>query len=131
MQVKKVRSFFFPIWVFFHKHSWFTGQQGKGEAISLNPLYYVHPLHRHHIDISRANAAESLPLHVASSWTRTENLWFPSASCLPLTYAPVRSYKLEAFSRLLKVLGTLGFWFLKTISKLSHLNFNENRLLNY
>ena len=26
------------IWVFFHVHSQFTGKQGKGEAISLNPL---------------------------------------------------------------------------------------------
>ena len=32
------RSHFFSIWVFFHEHSQFTGQQGKGEAISLTPL---------------------------------------------------------------------------------------------
>ena len=30
---------FFSIWVFFHKHSRFTGQQGKGEGISLTLLY--------------------------------------------------------------------------------------------
>ena len=27
--------FFFSLWVFLHEHSRFTGQQGKGEAISL------------------------------------------------------------------------------------------------
>ena len=31
--------FFAFIWVFFHEHSRFTGQQGMGEAISLSPLY--------------------------------------------------------------------------------------------
>ena len=28
---------FFSIWVYFHEHSRFTGQLGKGEAISLTP----------------------------------------------------------------------------------------------
>ena len=71
---------FFSIWIFFHKHSRFTGQQGKGEGIYLIPLYHFHPLHRH-LGISRAMTAESSPLHIASSWTRTGYLWFPSASC--------------------------------------------------
>ena len=44
----------------------------EGEAISLSP-------HRH-LDISRAIIAESSPLHIASSRTRTGNLRFPSAS---------------------------------------------------
>ena len=77
-----LRSFFFyffSIWVFFHEHSRFTGQQGKGEGNYLTPLYHFHPLHRH-LDISRAIAAESSPLHIAGSRTRTGNLWFPSAS---------------------------------------------------
>ena len=66
--------FFFSIWVFFHGHSRFTRQQGKGEGISfLTPFYLFHPLHRH-IDISQAITAESSPL------TRTWNLWFPGAS---------------------------------------------------
>ena len=30
-----------------HKHSQFTGQQEKGEAISLTLLYHFHSLHRH------------------------------------------------------------------------------------
>ena len=71
--------FFFSIWVFFHEHSRFTGQQGKGEGIYLTPLYHFHPLHRD-LDISRAMTAESSPLHIAGSRTRTGNLWFPSAS---------------------------------------------------
>ena len=70
---------FFFIWVFFHEQSRFTGQQGKGEAISLSPLYHFDPLHRY-LDISRVITAESSPLHIASSQTRTRNLWFPSAS---------------------------------------------------
>ena len=36
---------FFSFWVFFREHSRFTGLQGKGKAISLTPLYYLHPLH--------------------------------------------------------------------------------------
>ena len=71
--------FFFSIWVLFHEHSQFTGEQGKGEGIYLTPLYHFHPLHRH-LDISRAIAAESSPLHIAGSRTRTGNLWLPSAS---------------------------------------------------
>ena len=71
--------FFFSIWIFFHEHSQFTGQQGKGEGIYLTPLYHFHPLHRH-LDISRAITAKSSPLHIAGSRTRTGNLWFPSAS---------------------------------------------------
>ena len=71
--------FFFSMWVFFHEHSRITGLQGKGEGISLTPQYHFPPLHRH-LDISRAITAESSPLHIASSRTRTGNLWFPSAS---------------------------------------------------
>ena len=40
-----ILRFFFSIWVFFHEHSRFTGQQGKGEGIYLTPLYHFHPLH--------------------------------------------------------------------------------------
>ena len=51
----------FSIWVFYHEHSRFTGQQGKGEAISLTPLYHFHLLQRHlqHLGISRVITAES------------------------------------------------------------------------
>ena len=41
------QSFSFSLWVFFHEHSRFTGQQGKGEGIYLTPLYHFLPLHRH------------------------------------------------------------------------------------
>ena len=52
----------------------------KGEFISLSLFYHFHQLDRH-LDISRATTAESSPLHIASSRTRTGNLWFQSASC--------------------------------------------------
>ena len=48
-------------------------RHGRGEAIYLNPLYHPHSLHRH-LGISRVLTAESTPLHIASSWTRTGNL---------------------------------------------------------
>ena len=65
--------FFFSIWVFFHEHSRFTGQQGKGEGIYLTPLYHFHPLHRH-LDISRAIAAESSPFKTFCMETRLHNI---------------------------------------------------------
>ena len=37
----------FFIWVFFHEYSRFTGQQGKGEAIFLTPLYHFILLYKH------------------------------------------------------------------------------------
>ena len=42
----------FFVSVFFFEYSRFTGQQGKGEAISLYPFYHFHSLHRH-LDISQ------------------------------------------------------------------------------
>ena len=71
--------FFLSIWDFSHNHSRITGPQGKGEGISLTPHYHFHPLHRH-LDVRRAITAESSPLHIDSSRTRTGNLCFPSAS---------------------------------------------------
>ena len=65
--------FFFSIWDFFHEHSRITGLQGKEEGVSLTLHYHFHPLHRH-LGISRAITAESSPLHIASSQTRTGNL---------------------------------------------------------
>ena len=44
------------------------GTQGKGEGISLTPHYHFLLLHRHLV-ISRAFAAESSPLHIASNQT--------------------------------------------------------------
>ena len=72
---------FFSTWVFFHEHSRITGLQGKREGISLTPHYHFHSLHRH-IDISRAITAESSPLQIASSQTRTGNLWFSERKSL-------------------------------------------------
>ena len=73
-------DFFFLSGFLFHDHSQITELQGKGEGISWTPHYHFQPFHRH-LDIGRVITAESLPLHIASSWTRTGNLWFPSASC--------------------------------------------------
>ena len=42
----------------------FTGQQGKGDAISLTPLYYFHLLHRH-LEVNQAITAVSAPHHIA------------------------------------------------------------------
>ena len=76
---------FFLSGFFFHNH--FLSQQsnhrtagegGTGEGgISLTPQYHFHQLHSH-LDISRATAAESSPLHIGSSRTRAGNLWFHS-----------------------------------------------------
>ena len=77
--LNSIPIFFFSIRVFFYEHSWFTGQQGKGKAIFLSTPYQFHPLHKH-LDISRVITSESSPLHIASSRTRTGNLWFTSAS---------------------------------------------------
>ena len=60
---------------------------GEGEAISLTPLYHFHLLHRHLV-IIRAMTAVSSPLNIGSCRTRTGNLWFLSACCLPLSYVP-------------------------------------------
>ena len=59
-----LKLFIFSIWVFFHEHSRYTGQQEKGEAISLTLLYHFHPLHRY-LEISWAITAESSPLLAA------------------------------------------------------------------
>ena len=69
----------FSIWVFFHKHLRFTGQQVKGQVICLAPLYHFYPLYRHW-SISRETTAETSPLHIANSRTRNGNLWLPSTS---------------------------------------------------
>ena len=66
---------FFSIRVFFHEHSQFTGQQGTGKAISAVAFHHFHALRRHP-DISREVTAESSPLHVASSRTRTGTFGF-------------------------------------------------------
>ena len=56
---------FFSVWIFFYKYSRFTKQQGKGEAISIIPLYHYHPLHRQ-LGSSRAITAERSPLHICA-----------------------------------------------------------------
>ena len=95
---------FFSIWVFFHEHSRITGLKGKAESISLTPHYHFHPPHRH-LDVSRVITAESSHLHIASSRTRTGNLWLPSASCQPLVLWDDTDEKLQ---ELYKFINTLN-----------------------
>ena len=64
-EINLEKTSFFSVWVFFHEHSLFTGQQGGGGGYFFNPLYHFHLLHRH-FDISRVITAESSPLHVAA-----------------------------------------------------------------
>ena len=90
--VSNVRNFLFfflfPIWVFFHNHLQITELQGKVEGISLTPRHHFQPLHRH-LDISQAIIAMGLPLHIASSRTRTRNFWFLNATCTPSEFLQI------------------------------------------
>ena len=70
---------FFSIWVFFHENPRFTGQQRKGEIFCLTSLYHFYPLCRH-LSISRTTTAGNSPLRIASSRTRTGNVWLRSTS---------------------------------------------------
>ena len=58
---------------------------GEGEAISLTPLYYFHPLHRN-VGISQVITAECVPLLITSSRTRTGNLWLRAQNSLILNW---------------------------------------------
>ena len=77
--LKQLQILVFFLWVLFHEHSRVTGLQGKGESISFTLHYHFHPFHTH-LHISRAITAESSPLHIYSSQTRTGSLWFLSVS---------------------------------------------------
>ena len=78
-----------------HKSQDCRGRGGGGEGgISLTPHYHFYTLYRH-LHISQAITAESSPLHIASSWTRSKNLWLLSTSCKPLNYAPLKGLTLE------------------------------------
>ena len=66
---------FFSIWVLFHEHSRITGLQEKGEGIPLTSNYHLHLLHIC-LGISREITAESSPLHIVSSRTRTRTFGF-------------------------------------------------------
>ena len=75
--IKLCFDFFFFYLDFFSQPFTNHGTVGEGEGISLTPYYHFHPLHRH-LDIRRAITAESSPLHIGSSRSRTGDLWFPS-----------------------------------------------------
>ena len=61
----------------------------KAEATSLTPFYHFHSLQRH-LNISWMITAVNSSLHKASSRTRTENLWFPSARRWALSFLPLK-----------------------------------------
>ena len=69
----KAYFWFVFLYLFFQEYLRFTGQQVKGEAISLFPFYQFQPLHRH-LDISWVIVVESSPLRIARSRNRTWNL---------------------------------------------------------
>ena len=72
----KFRIFFVQnIFLFFHEHCGFTGQQGKGEAVSLTLLCLFHPLYRY-FGISRAITAESSPLPRLAASLEVETFGF-------------------------------------------------------
>ena len=111
---------FFCIWVFFHEHSQFTGQQGKGEAISLSPLYHFHLLHRH-LDILQGPHLYTEPgtfgfrAQVANhqAWEMTDGLWYTSNIPIPI---PFEKYKL--CNQLIRITETdFCIWFSSSFPK--------------
>ena len=60
-----------------------TAGEGRGHFFNSSSLP---PASHTHLDISRAITAGSSPLHIASSRTRTGNLWLSSASHEPLDF---------------------------------------------
>ena len=74
-------AFFFYLGFLSHDIHYSQDSRGRGRLF-LIPFYHFHPLHED-LYISGTITSESPPLHIASDRTRTENLWFLSAS--PLT----------------------------------------------
>ena len=114
-----MKYFFFSIWVFFQEHLRITGLQGKGESISLTPRYHFHLLHRH-LDINWAITAESSPLHITSSQTRTGNLWFSKASRSFLFPMESLCICIHAY-----LLSNCGISTVKFVYLYSYISFNE------
>ena len=77
-QPTKIATFFISGFSFWSIHD-SQDRQGNGEAISLTPLYHFHVLHRD-FGLSGRMTAESSPLHITNSRTRTGNILLPSAS---------------------------------------------------
>lgn len=61
-------------------------RRGRGKAIYLSSFYHFHWLCKY-LGIIRAITLEISTLHMASSWTETTNLLFPSICRHPLSYA--------------------------------------------
>ena len=102
---------FFSIWVFFHKHSRFTGQQTKRKTTFLTPFYHFDSFHRH-LEISRAVATESslirsMLLHFyIIKWYLTELArYFPKNNyseigCLSIGSNLIKVFRYRAFKEL-------------------------------
>ena len=71
--------FFFFYLGFLSRTFTIHGTAGEGGGYLFNSSLPLPSLHRR-LDISRAITAESSPLRIAGSRTRTGNLWFPSAT---------------------------------------------------
>ena len=80
----------------------------EGAGVSLKLLSTTSTRFRH-LDISRTITAESSPLHIASSRTRTGKLWFPSASRYE-DFQPGNSLKYETVLRLLPCFLKRKLW---------------------
>ena len=105
-----ISMLFFSTCVFFQEHSWFTGQQRKGIAISFTPLYNFHLLHIH-LDINRGITAESSPLHITRSQTQTENtLFFEHKSLTTKLYVVVSVFSRIVYCMIENTVKHWGKW---------------------
>ena len=103
---------FFSIWVFFHEHSQFTGQQEKGKVICLTGLYHFYLLCSY-LNISRATKAGTPLLQIASYRTRTRNFDCCTPSQLQL-FIKYRTFSEQQYCRYFYVQA----WFLEQLLSL-------------
>ena len=127
--------FFFFIWVFFHRYSHSTWQQGNWETISLYPSYHFHSLHRH-LDTSCVIPAESL--HNWQPDLNRETLFYQRKSLTFKLYALFRIHTFYTCSmaaierKMLKTrvtLGNISRVLLNLIKKLTFEMFKDSHTL--
>ena len=73
----------------------------KWVTISLTPPHDFDPLHRH-LNISRATIGGSSPLRVASSWTRTRNLFVSGPKLLTTKLCVVKGERIQRIRKFYK-----------------------------
>ena len=91
------------------------------KAISRYSFYHFHPLHRH-FDIGQVTVAESLPLRIAGSRTRTGNLWTLEFALFTLALVA------DVVRRMLKTwvaLGNFSRVLLNLIKRLIYVKFKD------